>query len=180
MNLPRSGVTDFRRIAQRLRTYHARARLTLHRGYANLEWAGRAVPLHAPHRRSPIGARRRDLASSTGAEHSPGTRRRQGEAHCRTLDGTSGFVHHQHRHSAGRARANRVRGAVALGHPNRQNGRSIRPPSQGRRQNGPKGLGYRFSDHVNEVRRAPTFSPLPFKSRESRCNPLNSHPAKNA
>jgi hypothetical protein len=178
-NLPGSGGQRFRCVAQGLRAHDARARLTLHRCNANFKRPRRTVPLHAPHRRSPIGARRRNLGSATRAEHSPRTLRWQTETHRRTLHRTPGFVRHQHRHPTGSARANRVRRAITLGHSYRQNGRSIRPPSQGRRQDSRQHSG-RFQDHVNGVRRAPTFSPLPFRSRGGRCNPPNSRPAQNA
>ena len=179
LNLPVASVASQRRAAQTLRTHHARARLPLHRRNADLKRPRRAIPLHAPHRRSAIGSRRRDLGSAASAEHSPGTLRRQSEAHRRTLDWLSGFIRHQHRQPACSARPNRVRNAVSLGHAQGENRRSIRPPSQHRRQASRQHSG-RFQDHVNGVRRTPRFSPLPFKSRGRCCNPLNSHPAQNA
>ena len=108
------------------------------------------IPSHAPHGGTAVAMSDRDFGPGTRIEQSAGTGGRQDKTYRSPVDRTPRFVSDEHTQAASGPRAGSLDRVVPLGDANSENRRVAGRESQGSRQEGHKGLGYRPKEHMDK------------------------------
>ena len=108
------------------------------------------IPAHAPHGGAAVATGSRDFGPGARTEQSAGTGGRQDKTHRGPVDRTPRFVSDEYTQAASGPRAGSIDRVVALGDANGESRRVAGRESQGSRQEGHKGLGYRPKEHMDK------------------------------